>query len=278
MASKIKVNYYCQWENNYANNHPENWEWVRNIDTSFDAYIDRGMYKAQNNSKNKIGIIREPGGMFPDVKEWVMKEDNWKLFKYIFTSDPDILNIVPNSKLNIVGGVWYITDIQPSEKNKLISFCCTPKRMIQSHIDRQSLADIIKDKVDMYGGYIGPRATTKEIYEDYKFNIVFEPEHNEYHFSEKILNCFSNKCIPINYGCIDLKRWGFDESGIIQIEKPQDIVDLLNSDFNFNDFYNNHTEAIEHNYKNCIQYSFFEDWLLKTYPDIFKELCEVNME
>lgn len=269
---KIKVNYYCQWETNYDNNHPKNWEWVRNQNTPFDAYIDRGMYKAKNDGKKKIGIIREPAGIFPDVKEWIVKENNWKLFKYIFTSDPDILNILPNAKQNIIGGVWYVTDKSVLDKTKLVSFCCTTKRMIQSHIDRQKLADSIKDKVDMFGGYIGPKATTKEIYEDYKFNIVFEPEHNEYHFSEKILNCFSNKCIPINYGCTNLKRWGFDESGVIQISNPHEIVDLLNSNFDFNKFYSDNMNAIEHNFRNCIQYSFFEDWLLNTYSDIFEEL------
>lgn len=148
--------------------------------------------------------------------------------------------------------------------------------MIQSHKDRQKLFDKLygNSKIDFFGGYRSPRATTKEIYERYKFNIVFEPEHNEYHFSEKILNCFSNKCIPINYGCTNLEKWGFDTSGVIQISDPQEIVDLVNSNFDFDKFYKEHIDAIEHNYKNCIQYSFYEDWLLETYPEIFDYLCK----
>lgn len=275
MENKLRVNYYWQWEwpehGKWQMLEPKHWEWVHDDSLSLDCYIDRGVYKFKNNNKKKIFIALESDGHYKDVHEFV--KNNWNLFDYIFTFDLELLKL-PNARRSIFGGIWYVSDIEPDQKTKQISFCCSNKTIVPSHLERLKLADIIHDKVDMKGNYYGEYANTKEIYEDYKFSIVFECERTPYYFTEKLLNAFTNRCVPINYGCTDLKSFGFDTNGIIQVTSIDEIIKLINSDFNWDEFYNKPEvrTAIEHNFNQAFKYSRFEDFILETYPDIFNEL------
>ena len=274
---KLRVNYIWQWDfiwelkGDWQQMPPKNWEWVKDPTTKFDAYIDLGAYKVKNDNRRKIFIAIESGGHYNDLHKWII--NNYFLFNYIFTFDKELLKL-PNAKFIPIGGIWYVSNIKPEEKTKLISFCCTKKKIIPSHIERIKLANLIYNKVDMMGDYFGSLNTTQEIYEPYKYNIVFECEHTDLYFTEKLINCFTNRTVPINYGCTNLEKFGFDTNGIIQVNSIDEIVQLINSDFDWNGFYDKPEvrKAIEHNYNQAFKYARFEDYILENYPEIITEL------
>ena len=148
--------------------------------------------------------------------------------------------------------------------------CCSNKSMCEGHLLRKKVADKLKDKIDILGDYLGPtRVSTKDIYSEYKYSIVMENEIDEWFFTEKVLNAFANKCIPIYYGSpkiLDI----FNTDGIIyvkDINEIENIIDNLNADD-----YNNHLEAIEENYEKVKNYMCYEDYLYETYKDLLEGL------
>lgn len=238
------------------------------IEAYQDSFISLGIQN-KNNGKKKIAIITEPRcvwNLFYKCDLSDLLKENQNVFEYIFTFDPVILTFSNARPVPFVG-VWDTNDI-PKTKN--ISMCCSNKSMCEGHLLRKKVADKLKDKVDVLGDYLGPtRASTKDIYGEYKYSIVLENEKDEWYFTEKVLNAFANKCIPIYYGSskvLDL----FNRDGIIYIKDINDIEKIIDN-LNPND-YEKHLAAIENNYEKVKDYKCYEDYLYETYKDLLEAL------
>lgn len=238
------------------------------IEAYQDSFISLGIQN-KDNGKKKIAIITEPRcvwDLFYKTDLSILLKENQDVFEYIFTYDPVILNL-PNAKPVPFVGVWDTNDL-PKTKN--VSMCCSNKSMCEGHLLRKKVADKLKNKVDVLGDYLGPvRVSTKDIYSEYKYSVVMENEIDEWFFTEKVLNAFANKCIPIYYGSpkvLDI----FNADGIVyvrDINEIENIIDNLNPDD-----YKNHLEAIEENYEKVKKYMCYEDYLYETYKDLLEGL------
>jgi hypothetical protein len=75
-----------------------------------------------------------------------------------------------------------------------------------------------------------PRVASKEpFYAQAKFNIACENQIIPNMFTEKLLDCFATRTVPIYYGCTNVEQY-FDPRGIIQfwtIEQLEQIVSTL---------------------------------------------------
>lgn len=85
-------------------------------------------------------------------------------------------------------------------------------------------------KVDSCGpfanntGFLPPEIDTEEYYNflsKYKFMICFENTKGNYYFTEKLINAYIGKCIPIYWGCIELPEF-INEKALIYIENAND--------------------------------------------------------
>lgn len=238
------------------------------IEAYQDPFISLGIQN-KDNGKKKIAIITEPRciwNLFYQTDLSVLLKENQDVFEYIFTYDPITLKL-SNAKPMPFAGVWDTNDL-PKTKN--ISMCCSNKSMCEGHLLRKKVADKLKNKVDVLSDYLGPtRVSTKDIYGEYKYSVVMENEKDEWYFTEKVLNAFANKCIPIYYGSpkiLDI----FNKDGIIYVEDINNIENIID---NLNlDEYENHLKAIEENYEKVKKYICFEDYLYETYKDLLEEL------
>ena len=244
------------------------WSTEGKIEADQDSFISLGIQN-KNNGKKKIAIITEPRcvwNLFYKCDLSDLLKENQDVFEYIFTFDPVILTL-PNARPVPFVGVWDINDI-PKTKN--ISMCCSNKSMCEGHLLRKKVADKLKDKIDVLGDYLGPaRVSTRDIYSEYKYSVVMENEIDEWFFTEKVLNAFANKCIPIYYGSPKILNI-FNTDGIIyvkDINEIENIIDNLNADD-----YNNHLKAIEENYEKVKNYMCYEDYLYETYKDLLEGL------
>lgn len=238
------------------------------IEAYQDPFISLGIQN-KDNGKKKIAIITEPRcvwHLFYQTDLSVLLKENQDVFEYIFTYDPVILKL-SNAKPMPFAGVWDTNDLL---KTKNISMCCSNKSMCEGHLLRKKVADKLKDKVDVLGDYLGSaRVFTKDIYSEYKYSVVMENEKDEWYFTEKVLNAFANKCIPIYYGSpkiLDI----FNKDGIIYVEDINNIENIIDN-ININE-YEKHLEAIEENYEKVKKYICFEDYLYETYKDLLEEL------
>ena len=102
----------------------------------------------------------------------------------------------------------------------------------------------------------------RTILEPYMFSIV--PENSRYsgYYTEKIVDCFIAKTIPIYWGCTDIAKH-FNTDGIIQFENYDDLVTKLQS--LTPDFYHDREPAIAENFRRAMQgvhqWNLIEDYI-----------------
>ena len=217
--------------------------------------------------KNACALLIEPRSIQPTVYKYI--ETYPDKFLYIFTHDSRLLNNLPNAKLIYWGGVYEYNDVP---KTKDISFCSSNKTMCKEHIDRLNLCRQLEDTIDCMGTYSGGnRVNTYDIYAEYKFSVIFENYIDDYWFSEKICNCFANKCIPIYFGARKINTI-FNEAGIfecrgeIDIKRAIDFILTTGTDREYND----RIEVINDNYERVKKFTCFED----TFYHMYRELLE----
>jgi hypothetical protein len=83
------------------------------------------------------------------------------------------------------------------------------------------------------------------------FSLAIENVREKNYFSEKIVDCFITKTIPIYWGCPNISDF-FDINGIIEFK---DFNDFLNISNNLKDlFYNERKYIINENFKKSLYY------------------------
>jgi len=100
-----------------------------------------------------------------------------------------------------------------------------------------------------------------------QFHIVIENMSINNMYTEKILDCFQTKTIPIYYGCPNIDKY-FNIDGIIKVENIEDIITVCNN--LTPEIYNSKLEAIEENYQKSMNYSSHTEILDKKLKEILK--------
>lgn len=218
-------------------------------------YIQHGYSKGS-------ALLIEPRCLQNMTYELVEKE--YQRFDNIFTHDTQLLTTLPNAHQILY---WNEYEIHNEPKTKDISMICGNKSMCNIHNLRQIIAERIHDDVDILGTWNGGRFCTKqEAYAPYRFAIVIENYIDDYWFTEKLLNAFSNRTIPIYFGARKIHKY-FNIDGIIQLNNLWDVFEVVN-DIKYQNpkavYYKMHG-PMEDNFQRVQKYINFEDWFFKTY-------------
>lgn len=189
-----------------------------------EMYNDNCVMDVTWGHKN-TALLLEPKSMIGMAYQFC--KDHADQFRYIFTHDSELLQL-PNARMMNWGDVWLQTD---SEKNKGISICTSYKNWCPLHNLRLELANYYKDsaKVDAFFGDWNnpaiPNVPAAAYLEHYKFSIIVENDIDDYWYTEKILNCFATKTVPIYIGATRIRDI-FNADGIIQTD-PDSIMDVV---------------------------------------------------
>ena len=88
------------------------------------------------------------------------------------------------------------------------------------------------------------------------FHIAVENSRHNYYFTDKIVDCFCTKTLPIYWGAPKIGDY-YNEKGIITFDNEDELVDILNN-LTPEDYYSR-LEYINENYENALKNSdFFE--------------------
>jgi hypothetical protein len=99
------------------------------------------------------------------------------------------------------------------------------------------------------------------------FGVAIEnTQHNGY-FTEKILDCFLQKTIPIYWGCSDITDV-FDPKGIITFTSVDDAIRKINK--LDKEYYWSRQSVIDENYSRALQYVDYEQNVYNKIEEIFK--------
>lgn len=221
----------------------------------------------QVKSKYKIGWLMESRELITHVYvNFPFYMDN---YDFILTHDPLLLQKYPkHTKPYVIGGCWIKQpNIGLHEKTKNISMIYSGKTGMEGHKLRHTVAQQVKNQVDLYGGGASnPVQYKEEALVDYRFSIVIENTYQENYITEKLIDSFVVGTIPIYWGCPNVSNF-FDKNGIITFNTIEDLKAILPT--LTPELYNSKLESIKKNFETAKKYAITEDSL---YEDIFSKL------
>lgn len=243
-------------------------------------YTSMSMFKpVGGGGKKRYGVLLEGEAIIPDVYERIRRNCHFieENMVALFTHSKELLGTVSNARFCPAYSVWYgtehwggvIREVQP--KNKTVSFVGCDKAIAPIHLFRQTLTRhfLTGGKVDVLGKAVGRFASCDEIFTPYRYNIAIENASYDYYFTEKILNCFAAKVVPIYYGCPGIGDF-FNIDGIIVVKEPTtEAVEAALAICSEED-YLSRKDAINDNFQRVKEYLCVEDYLCRHYPDILQ--------
>lgn len=238
-------------------------------DNAIDIYYDQAVMDADShNAKTQVAMLLEPRSMIADA--YLFLESHPDNFRYIFTHDSRLLRL-PNAFEVNWANVWLTTD---SEKNKGISICTSTKNWCYLHDARLKIAQYYynRPEVDVFfGDWNTKPIEAKDYLEHYKFSIVIENDIDDFWYTEKILNCFATKTVPIYVGARKIGE-RFNADGIIQLQNWHCIYNLIEN-LNLDKNYEYRKEAIEENFYRCVPYKIsWKDRFIHDYGSLLEEM------
>lgn len=250
--------------------------WDRqNIGLSIHFYTSRDIVGADCSGKKNYAILAESETIIPDVYQKLKNDPSiLERFDLLFTYSDYLLKRFKNARFIPAGGVWGgITECDMTSKCKNISMVASNKITCDMHRFRLNIAKSLYGcgKVDVMGKAVSDvYVSINDYLHDYRYSIVIENDITDYYFTEKILNCFAAKVVPIYIGATKISQF-FNAEGIIQIEKAdkKKLFEAINNCSE--DDYKKRKQAVEDNYQRVKSFLCTEDYLVANYPDIFNE-------
>jgi hypothetical protein len=232
-----KINAYCSWDCG-----------VGEVSEQVDLYIDNfNIIESQN---KKILFLCEPQSISRAPSGEVLNK-----FDCVLTFNDDILTRHPKARLFEFGTSW-ISDEFECDKEFSISFVCGNKHMTFGHLFRQELwkkQDYIQHKKFFLSRHGGPSGFDSPVLGESKdelfnsqFHIAIENAKLKYYFSEKLVDCFRTKTVPIYWGCPNIGDY-FNLDGMFIVESPGEIIQV--SQLLDENTYEKMLPAIEDNFK-----------------------------
>ena len=234
-----------------------------------NCYADTHVNKCTEPGKN-IVMLLEPRSMIAPAYEYV--EAHPDLFRYIFTHDSKLLEL-PQARMLNWGEVWLTTD---SPKTKGISLVTSPKNWCPLHKARLELYNYFKDRPEVdcfYGDWNNseiPNIKPEDYLEHYKYSIIVENDIDDYWYTEKILNCFSTKTVPIYVGAGKIGEL-FNKEGIMRMS-IEDIPRII-ANLNVEEAYRYRMKAIEDNFRRVEPWKTpWKERFFRDYGDLMEEM------
>jgi hypothetical protein len=246
---------------------------LKNLD--FSLFIETIPEKQEELSSINIIALYEPNEYF-GRHDWVIQ--NKHLFNVILTWNNKVLNNCENALYLPFGHTWLKPDQYEKNHTKefKISHLCGALLKSYGHQMRHEILarkDEIKIPTNFFHTYGDrhnidrARIDKEEIFANSMFAVSIENFAHRGWFSEKILDCFLLKTIPIYWGCSNIDEF-FNKEGIIEFGNPDDFIYISNQ-LTF-DFYESKKQAIEENYSLALQYVNYEQSIINQILDIFQ--------
>lgn len=214
-----------------------------------------------------ILIIQEPNQLF-GLHEWAI--NNHQYFSCILTWGQDILDKCENSLLFPFGTTFLHSDneyvqMASHDKKLEISFMCGLKHIIEGHFLRHKIYNR-QTEINIPTKWL-LSGDKKPCFGESMFHLTVENSKNKNYFTEKIIDAFITKTIPIYWGCPNIDNF-FDIRGIYVFENENEAINIMNS-LTEEDYYLR-KEYVEKNYEIAIYYSIYFDRVENILDEIIK--------
>lgn len=265
MKTKLKLNDMCFWGDKSSSRYHESQyiEWDRTPGPSEVVFFtdmclnmaSMGCYA----DSFKIAWLIEPPVTSNGTYEYVSR--NAGMYDMILTHNKEFLSVGAMCKYYPFGGCWVSKeDFGKSDPDIMVTMVASDKNYAPGHRLRHEIAAKIKDKVDLCGKGYRPFEEKSDVLGRSYFSIAIENCRLEGYFTEKLIDCFITKTVPIYWGAPDIGQF-FNTDGMIITESISDVVHAVENCSK--NRYKNMQNAIEENYEKAKEYVVAEDWFYK---------------
>lgn len=223
------------------------------------------------NADVKILYLAEPASVVPSLNVEMPKEMG--NFDKIYTFNDDVLNKFSTAEFVEFGSCWLDFDNLILDKKNHITFVTSSKNMTTGHKLRLKIYNYLDDidsvnGLDIYQHKSPPyHGVRNDFFCNSKYHISVENSVQKNYFTEKLIDCFASKTIPIYCGCPNIDNF-FNIDGILEFD---DINKLKEKMQNISpSFYEEKQEAIEENYELAKKY-YGENCITNRLPKIIQE-------
>ena len=257
--------------------------------TIFNDYYNVTPDQLKINPYNILSVL-EPNQLF-GIHDWAL--DNAHLFSAIITWGDTILNNCYNSTFLPFGISWldeeYVKNVDSLCKKFEVSFLCGGKQYIEGHHLRHRLYNrgdeitipkqwhyTLSDYNYNNGNHTivkydnqPPGCEKKQLWNS-MFSICVENSSNRGYHTEKVIDAFLSKTIPIYWGCPNLEELGYDPAGFIYCNNEDEIIKAANQ--LTPEYYFDRKDVIKHNYELAKHYAN----LFGRFGEVLQEIVDIN--
>jgi hypothetical protein len=190
--------------------------------------------------------------------------EHHKKFDAVITYDEDVLNQCDNSYFMPFGSTWISEFDFSRPKFFSVSHLTGHKNWLSGHKLRHEI-HFLQNEIKIPKNFFvskhgGPKifennrilGETKNNLFDSQFHICIENNKQKNYFTEKLIDCFITKTIPIYYGCPNISDF-FNTEGFFIVENAKEIIQIINN-LDENQYFKM-LSFVEENYKLSLQFS-----------------------
>jgi hypothetical protein len=250
---------------------------------SKEVSISIDTFKLDDTTPFRVYLESEP----PEVRDTVSEIiNNHQFYNLILAWDERVIKACPNAekfvaysapwccsftpgKISHRRGMqnrWVEADGDITKKEFLVSYLTSDKNWCPGHILRQQIFEALPEKVGnlpiLKHRSPGTSTEAKEVdkalvpdkigfLEKPQFSIAVENSIHINNFTEKILDCFLTKTVPLYWGCPNLSEF-FNMDSVLVFDTYDCLVNLLKN--LTPEYYETHKIAVEDNYSKAMQY------------------------
>jgi hypothetical protein len=245
-------------------------------DIDFSLFLDAVPVSQEELSTINILVLQEPNEYF-GLHSFAIA--NKSIFNAILTWNDWVLNNCSNAIFLPFGHTWFKKDQYTKDIAKSFQLSHLQGTLLKTyghqlrHELYQRRNEITKIPLKFYETYgnrndIEDARKGKEfVFGDSMFGIAIENTSHNGYFTEKILDCFLLKTVPLYWGCSSITDY-FNSNGIMRFDNIDDIIRKANK-LTTKDYLIRQT-AIEENYKLALQYIDYEQNIINMLTEIFK--------
>jgi len=237
-------------------------------------------------SKFNVIVLVEPDEYF-GLGTWVL--NNNMLFNKIFTWDDKILNKCKQAEFQYFGNTTFILEQYNKIYKKEFKIAHLCGNLLKSYnqgmrheiLSRENEINVptkfyksIGTVNNTYKDDEDRRNGKEEVFSDSMFGIAIENFSHRGYFSEKIIDCFLLKTIPIYNGCSNIGDF-FNTKGIIKFDNVDDFIYISNN-LTDRDYYSR-IEAIEDNYQKALKYVSYEKNVINSIIQYLTQLSNESL-
>lgn len=202
-------------------------------------------FSVKVNPNNILSICLEPPNEVSKYRQYANKK-----VAIIYNQ----LDIKKNNILSHGALPWHInkdydflSKLHPQDlvKENKIVWITSNQRASKGHQVRMNFLEGIKDLpfISLYGRGINPIEDKWEVLQNSKYAIAYENFHNDYYWTEKIVDCYLSYTMPIYYGCEKIDDF-FPKDSFIRLDPKDKHIDLFLKEIVHSNRWENNIEAI----------------------------------